>query len=61
MEAIPRWVFVLVFGALELLLEFSTRNAGVAHFAHVGGMVGGALVFAFWGTRKPARRRANAR
>lgn len=56
-EAIPRWVFVLVFGGLELLLGVFDQNAGVAHFAHVGGMVGGAIVFAFWGTRKPALRR----
>jgi membrane associated rhomboid family serine protease len=53
-RAIPRWIFVVVFGSLELLLGVFDRNAGVAHFAHVGGMVGGALVFAFWGTRKPA-------
>jgi membrane associated rhomboid family serine protease len=50
-------VFVLIFGALELLLGVFDRHAGVAHFAHVGGMVGGALVFAFWGTRRPALRR----
>jgi membrane associated rhomboid family serine protease len=56
-EAVPRWIFVLVFGGLELLLGVFDRNAGVAHFAHVGGMVGGAIVFAFWGTRKPAPRR----
>ena len=56
-KAIPRWVFVLFFGSLELLLGVFDRNAGVAHFAHVGGMVGGAIVFAFWGTRKPAPRR----
>jgi membrane associated rhomboid family serine protease len=56
MKAIPRWIFVLVFGSLELLLGFFDRNAGVAHFAHVGGMAGGALVFAFWGTRTPALR-----
>ena len=56
-QAVPRWVFVLIFGALELLLGVFDRNAGVAHFAHVGGMVGGAIVFLFWGERKPAPRR----
>lgn len=56
-RAIPRWVFVLVFGSLELLLGLFEKQAGVAHFAHVGGMVGGAIVFLFWGTRQPARRR----
>jgi membrane associated rhomboid family serine protease len=55
--ALPRWVFVLVFGSLELLLGVFGRNAGIAHFVHVGGMVGGALVFVFWGTRTPALRR----
>lgn len=56
-RAIPRWVFVLIFGSLELLLGLFEKQAGVAHFAHVGGMVGGAIVFLFWGTRQPARRR----
>jgi membrane associated rhomboid family serine protease len=56
-QAIPRWVFVLVFGSLELLLGVFDKNAATAHFAHVGGMVGGALVFAFWGTRRPTPRR----
>ena len=52
----PRWLFVFLFGALELLLGVFSTQAGVAHFAHLGGMVGGAIVFAFWGTAKPAPR-----
>jgi membrane associated rhomboid family serine protease len=56
MPSVPRWVFVLIFGSLEILLGLFDRNAGTAHFAHIGGMVGGALVFALWGTRRPARR-----
>jgi membrane associated rhomboid family serine protease len=56
-QAIPRWVFVLIFGGLEVLLGVFDKNAGTAHFAHIGGMVGGAVVFAFWGTRRPTPRR----
>jgi membrane associated rhomboid family serine protease len=55
-RAIPRWVFVLIFGSLELLLGLSDKTAGTAHFAHIGGLGGGALVSPFWGTRRPARR-----
>lgn len=36
-EAVPRWVFVLIFGALELLLGVLDRNAGVTYFVHMGG------------------------
>ncbi len=54
---VPRWLFVFLFGALELLLGVFDTHAGVAHFAHLGGMVGGAIVIASWGTAKPAPRR----
>jgi membrane associated rhomboid family serine protease len=36
-------VFVAVFGALELLLGVTGTANGVAHFAHLGGLVGGFL------------------
>ncbi len=53
--------FVMVFGGLELLLGFLDRG-GVAHFAHLGGMVGGFLMIRYWrgqppfGSRGPRRR-----
>ncbi len=40
----PARVFVVVYAGLELLLGVTGTQAGVAHFAHLGGMVGGYLV-----------------
>ncbi|MBK6787301.1 MAG: rhomboid family intramembrane serine protease [Rubrivivax sp.] len=50
--------FVIVFGALELLLGLMDVG-GVAHFAHLGGMVGGFLMIRFWRGQSPfgSRRR----
>jgi len=50
--------FVIVFGALELLLGLMDVG-GVAHFAHLGGMVGGFLMIRFWRGQPPfgSRRR----
>ncbi len=50
--------FVIVFGALELLLGLGTRG-DVAHFAHLGGMVGGFLMIRYWRGQPPfgSRRR----
>jgi membrane associated rhomboid family serine protease len=39
--------FVIVFGALELVLGFMDSGS-VAHFAHLGGMVGGYLMIRYW-------------
>ena len=44
--------FVMVFGGLELLLGLSGRT-GVAHFAHLGGMVGGFLMIRYWRRQPP--------
>ena len=44
--------FVIVFGALELLLGLMDVG-GVAHFAHLGGMVGGFLMIRFWRGQPP--------
>jgi membrane associated rhomboid family serine protease len=41
---IPAWVFVLLYGGLELYLGVSGLAPGIAHFAHLGGMVGGILM-----------------
>ena len=46
-------VFVAVFGGLELILGFG-RTSGVAHFAHLGGMVGAWFLIRHW--RTPRRR-----
>jgi membrane associated rhomboid family serine protease len=50
--------FVIVFGVLELLLGLYNRG-GIAHFAHLGGMVGGFLMIRYWRKQPPfgSRRR----
>lgn len=40
-------VFVMVFGGIELLFGLMGSN-GVAHFAHLGGMLGGWLMMRYW-------------
>jgi membrane associated rhomboid family serine protease len=49
-------VFVAVFGALELVLGFM-GGGGVAHFAHLGGMLGGFLMIRFWRGQSPFGKR----
>jgi membrane associated rhomboid family serine protease len=44
--------FVIVFGVLELVLGAADRS-GVAHFAHLGGMVGGYLMIRYWRRQPP--------
>jgi len=55
----PAWLLVTLYGALELLLGITGTQAGVAHFAHLGGMAGGFLLIQYWRGRlpiKPGRR-----
>ncbi len=40
----PSRVFVAVYGVLELVLGVTGTASGVAHFAHLGGMLGGWLM-----------------
>lgn len=42
-----KW-FVVIYGVLELYLGMSGRQPGVAHFAHVGGMLWGLLLLYWW-------------
>jgi membrane associated rhomboid family serine protease len=44
----PAWLFVTLYGALELFLGITGSNEGVAHFAHLGGMLGGYLMIRSW-------------
>jgi membrane associated rhomboid family serine protease len=48
----PAWVAVTLFGALALFLGVTGTQAGVAHFAHLGGMLG-AFVVLQWRRGKP--------
>ena len=45
-----KW-FVLIYGAIELLLGTSGAMTGIAHFAHLGGMIFGAALLYKWGWR----------
>lgn len=44
-------VFVLVYAGLELVLGIAGTASGIAHFAHLGGMVGGWLLLRRWRVR----------
>jgi len=50
-------VLVGIYGALELLFFVWGSNDGVAHFAHLGGMLGGYLMIRYWQGRPPFGRR----
>lgn len=49
----PAWVFVTLYGAIELFLGVTGTQAGVAHFAHLGGLLGGWLVIRYWRGQPP--------
>jgi len=51
------WVLVTVYGAIELFMGITGTQAGVAHFAHLGGMAGGFLLIQYWRGRLPLRPR----
>lgn len=42
-----KW-FVLIFGAIELLTGLTGTGGGVAHFAHLGGLIFGYLLMQYW-------------
>ena len=48
---LPAWLFVTLYAGIELTLGVTGTQAGVAHFAHLGGMVGGYLVIRRWRRR----------
>lgn len=49
-----KW-FVVVYGVIELFFGVSGRMDGVAHFAHVGGMLWGFLLLYYWKKRGAIR------
>jgi membrane associated rhomboid family serine protease len=53
----PAWVFVTGYGVLELVLGVTRTQAGVAHFAHLGGMLGGVLLIFYWRGKLPIKPR----
>jgi membrane associated rhomboid family serine protease len=50
----PAWLFVTLYGLLELYLGVTGSGLGVAHFAHLGGMAAGYALLVYW--RGQARR-----
>ncbi|SRR5579859_113732 len=44
----PAWLFATIFTCLELFFGVTGTLSGIAHFAHLGGMVGSALVVMQW-------------
>ena len=47
----PAWLFVTGYAVVELFFGITGRQASVAHFAHLGGMIGGALMLLYWRLR----------
>jgi membrane associated rhomboid family serine protease len=47
----PAWLFVTVYGLIELFLGVTGKEQGVAHFAHLGGLAGGAMCILYWRMR----------
>lgn len=43
--------FVAIFGAIELFSGIMRPDSGIAHFAHLGGMVIGFLLIKYWGLK----------
>lgn len=54
---VPAWLFVIGYVVLELLLGVSGYQSGVAHFAHLGGAVGGFVLLQYWRGKLPIRPR----
>jgi len=53
---ISAWLLVTIYGAIELWLGVTGKQDSVAHFAHLGGMLGGAIMILLW--RSSSRGRA---
>ena len=49
---IPAWLFVTGYALVELFFGVTGREQGVAHFAHLGGLLGGALCILYWRARQ---------
>ena len=52
----PAWLFVTLYGVVELGLGITGNQASVAHFAHLGGMAGGLLLILWWRYRASSTR-----
>lgn len=55
----PAWLFVIGYATVELTMGVTGIEPGVAHFAHLGGMLGGIVLIQYWRGKlpfKPKRR-----
>ena len=52
---IPAWLFVTLYGAAELIFGVTGTLSGIAHFAHLGGLVAGLALLWAWGVRPPRK------
>lgn len=52
----PAILFVILYGIIELLSGIFGTEQGVAHFAHLGGMLGSYLTLRHWRKREGAVR-----
>ena len=48
------WLFVTLYGLLELYLGVTGSGQGVAHFAHLGGMAAGYVLLTHWARQRQA-------
>lgn len=48
---LPAWLVVTGYALIELFFGLTGREQNVAHFAHLGGMVGGILCILYWRAR----------
>lgn len=44
----PAWLFVVLYGLVELVSGIFGTSQGIAHFAHLGGMLGAYLMLRYW-------------
>jgi membrane associated rhomboid family serine protease len=51
----PAWLFATIYAGLELFMGVTGTMTGIAHFAHLGGMIGSALVVLQWRRARGAR------
>jgi membrane associated rhomboid family serine protease len=51
----PAYVFVPLAALLELVLGVTGSQSGVAHFAHLGGLIGAGLVVLQWRRRRASK------
>ena len=49
---LPVWLLATVYGCIDLYVGVTGRQPGVAHFAHLGGILGGVLAILYWQARR---------